>query len=230
MGIHNLSISVILIVINVIVFFVVQNNAAKMQRMLFVNERVRRFKEYDRLFLSGFIHAGILHLGFNCMTLYFFGPTLEIMIGRTLFLILYLASIIGGNLYCMLMRKEDAGYSALGASGGVLGVIFGFVLLEPFATLSLMILPIRIPAWLFGIIFTLSSILLTQLKLGGEARISHEGHLGGALIGGIIVLSAGLVDFSVPENLFFIAGGLLPIVLFGSIKAIAPNLLYKHNR
>lgn len=228
MGQFQFSISIIFIAINVILFFVTSNDPNKLQRMLFISNRVRYHKEYDRLFLSGFIHAGILHLLFNCMTLYFFGPALEAEIGRPLFLILYLVSIIGGNVYCLFMRKEEHNYSALGASGGVLGVIFGFILISPFSRISLFILPVMIPAWIFGIIFTITSIVLTQLRHAEGARISHEGHLGGALFGALIVFFSGMVDFEYMEVIYFLIGGVAPIALFALVKLIAPKLIYRH--
>jgi membrane associated rhomboid family serine protease len=228
MGHIQISISVILIALNVLVFFWSNNHPHRLERMLFITNRIRFFKEYDRLFLSGFIHSGILHLLFNCLTLYFFGPVLESLIGPILFLLLYLGSIIGGNLYCLIMRYDEHSYAALGASGGVLGVIFAFILLNPFSVLSLMIFPIPIPAWLFGILFTLTSIVLSQLKQAQEARISHEGHLGGALIGTLIVFFSGLVDLEIKQNIYFLLAGVLPIVLLALIKLFFPGILYKN--
>ncbi len=228
MGKLHYSISLVLIVINIVVFLAINNNSSLLQRMILMANRVRRYKEYDRLILSGFAHAGFLHLLFNCVTLYFFGPYLEQLIGRPWFVGVYVLSIIGGNLYCLFMRKEELTYSALGASGGVMGVIFGFILLQPDARIGLFILPIAAPAWIFGIIFTLASILLTQLSRAEEARISHEGHLGGALLGAVVVLLTGNVDLQDPTILYFILGGLAPILIFALVKLIAPQLLYKH--
>lgn len=224
------NITYVLMAINVAVFLVAQNQPALLGRMTFMINRVKKYREYDRLFLSGFAHAGFLHLLFNMVTLYFFGPFVESAIGATLFLILYLLSIIGGNLYCMFMRREDYGYAALGASGGVLGVIYATIFIEPHVGLSLFLLPVSIPGWLFGILFSIISIWLTQLSRADEARISHEGHLGGALTGGmfVMVLLAGS-EFSVAQW-YFIIGGIIPLILFPLVKLVAPGLLYRHLR
>src|SRR5688572_9578043 len=91
----------LLIGINVLVFFYLQNNPSQITRMMLITDRVLRNKEYDRLFLSGFTHADFFHILFNMLTLYFFGPTVEALIGKTFFLLLYLGAIVAGNLYCM---------------------------------------------------------------------------------------------------------------------------------
>lgn len=228
MHLANLSMSHIFIGLNVLVFFIVQNKPELLQRMLFINNRVRYHREYDRLFLSGFAHAGILHLAFNCITLYFFGPLVERLTGSTLFIFIYLLSIVGGNLYCLLMKREVNSYSALGASGGVMGVIYAFIILVPDGRISLMILPIFVPGWVFGILFSLISIALTQLPRAAEARISHEGHLGGALVGALITLVFNLNVLQETEVLYLCIGGLLPIILFATVKWLAPHLIYRN--
>jgi membrane associated rhomboid family serine protease len=220
----------VLIGINVLVFFYLQSNPLMVNRMLLISGRVTRNKEYDRLFLSGFTHVSFMHILFNCLTLYYFGRVVEIIEGGTLFLLIFLGSIIAGNLYSIFMRKEDSNYAALGASGGVLGVIFAFILRIPDAKLSLFLLPIGIPGWIFGIIFSITSIVLTQLPRAEEARISHEGHLGGALFGGLFALALQLPDGLSPQQLYFVLGGIVPIALFALVKLLAPGSIYKHLR
>ena len=221
------NITWVLIAINVVVFFITQSNHEMLYRMTFIINRVKKAKEYDRLFLSGFAHAGLMHLVFNMLTLYFFGPFVESVVGPTWFLIVFLASIIGGNLYCLVMKNQNSEYAALGASGGVLGIIYAAILLLPNIGLSLFMLPISIPGWLFGILFSLISIALTQLKRGAEARISHEGHLGGALMGSLIImLRLGTLEYD-SEQLYFLIGGVLPLVLFLVVKWISPKTLYR---
>jgi membrane associated rhomboid family serine protease len=224
----SFNITWVIITINVGVFLYSQSNPNILYRMTFVINRIRKNREYDRFFLAGFAHAGFMHLIFNMLTLYFFGPFLESAIGSTAFLLLFLASIIGGNLYCMVMKKEDQGYAALGASGGVLGVIYGTILVAPNIGLSLFMLPISIPGWLFGILFTVISIVLTQLKRGAETRISHEGHLGGALTGALIVLVIIWTTGLGTEQIYFLLGGVIPLILFVIIKWLAPSFLYRH--
>jgi membrane associated rhomboid family serine protease len=58
------------------------------------------------------------------------------------------------------------------------------IYLQPDMGIGLFLIPVFIPAYIFGILFTLVSLVLTQSN--DRNRISHEGHLGGLLIGGLI--------------------------------------------
>jgi membrane associated rhomboid family serine protease len=227
-----IQLTYLLIGINVVVFLYLSNHPQTAVRFMLIADRVRRNKEYDRIFLSGFTHLDILHLLFNMLTLYFFGPSLEESIGATWYFLIFLGSIIAGNLYCLFMRKEDRNYAALGASGGVMGVIYAWILFRPDGMLSLFFIPIPIPGWFFGILFSILSIVLSQLPKSESARISHEGHLGGAFFGGMIALiilyfrGDGFLD----SQIYFILGGLLPVLLFALVKWISPGSIYKHLR
>lgn len=227
--IEGLNLSLGIIVANVLVYIAMQSNPSMVYKMIFINGAVRKQAEYSRLIASGFAHAGPLHLLFNMLTLYFFGPYVEAIYGPLTFLGIFLGSVLGGNLFCMLLFREDEHYSALGASGGLFGVVYAFIWAMPEVRLSLMIIPVPIQGWIFGITITLISIALTQAKRGHEANISHEGHLGGALTGGI----AGIfLNPKTPylHEWYFITGGLLPIALLALVKLMAPQILYKHRR
>lgn len=226
----HLNITTAIIAINVVMYLVTMSNSAVLGKMLFINNRVRRYREYDRLLISGFAHASPLHLGFNMLTLYYFGPAVEANYGSSMFLIIFLASIVGGNLFTMLTHREEPDYSALGASGGLFGVIYAFIWMFPDARLSLMLIPIWIPGWLFAIIITGISLLLTQLPKAQQARISHEGHMGGALTGGLMALALYRPEFLHDELYYFIGGGLVPVAVFALVKWLAPGILYRHRR
>jgi membrane associated rhomboid family serine protease len=211
-----------IMVANVILWLLLQSNHALLERMVFVNRSVARDREYDRLIASGFAHHSFIHLLFNMMTLYYFGPTVEMLYGSLGFAAIYLSSIIGGNLFTMVTHRNNPNYSALGASGGLFGVVFAFVWLLPDAKLALFIIPVFIPGWLFAVIVCWISMILSQLPRAGEAGISHEGHLGGAVTGALVALF-----FHIPENMrteqvVFLAGAILPVILFGIWKWLKP--------
>ena len=73
-----------------------------------------------RLVTSGFLHFGILHLAFNMYFLYVLGPMLEPGLGRVNYLLLYMASLLGGSLGVVLL---DSGGITAGASGAVFGLL-----------------------------------------------------------------------------------------------------------
>ena len=215
-----------IIAANVILWLLLQSNHTLLERMIFVYRSVARDREYDRLIASGFAHHSFIHLLFNMMTLYYFGPTVELLYGRLGFAAIYLLSIVGGNLFTMVTHRNNLNYSALGASGGLFGVVFAFVWVLPDAKLALFFIPIFIPGWLFAIIICWLSMVLSQLPRAHEAGISHEGHLGGAITGALVALF-----FHIPENVrteqvVFLAGAILPVVLFGIWKWLKPGKLW----
>lgn len=212
-----------IIAANVILWLLLQSNHALLERMIFVHRSVSRDREYDRLIASGFAHHSFIHLLFNMMTLYYFGPTVEMLYGRLGFAAIYLLSIVGGNLFTMVTHRNNLNYSALGASGGLFGVVFAFVWMLPDARLALFFIPVFIPGWLFAIIICWLSMVLSQLPRAHEAGISHEGHLGGAITGALVALF-----FHIPENVrteqvVFLAGAILPVILFGIWKWLKPG-------
>lgn len=81
-----------------------------------------------RLVTAGFLHIGIMHLMFNSFALYFFGQVAEKLFGKLVFIILFIASVVGGNLlnsyvtwYAVLHNQSMPGIAA-GASGGIMGI------------------------------------------------------------------------------------------------------------
>ena len=142
--------------------------------------------EIWRLLTSGFLHADIMHLLFNMVTLFFFGPVLEDRraLGKTRYLIVYFLSLLGGNLWAVFVNYGDPYYSAVGASGAISGVMVGVSLFAPLLTILIMgIIPI--PAILYAILF----IGFSAFAMGsGAFNISHEAHLGGAVTGLLLVV------------------------------------------
>ncbi|MBL7900890.1 MAG: rhomboid family intramembrane serine protease [Bacteroidia bacterium] len=224
------GISLILIGINVLLFLAARQQPEMVSRMLFVTGRIRHNREYDRLMLSGFLHISPMHLLFNMLTLYYFGPYAEQLYGLWRFCAIYLVSILGGNLFCLLMRREDDDYAALGASGGLLGLIYAMILAVPDSKIYMFFIPVGIPGWLFGILFTVISIALSQSRRGAEAGISHEGHLGGAAAGALLALWFLRHHPLGDESIWFLAGGLAPVILFAMVKWLAPGSLYRYKK
>jgi membrane associated rhomboid family serine protease len=148
-------------------------------------EIVHRQKVHQ-LLTSAFIHADIGHLFFNMLTLYFFGPPMLQILGPRGFIALYFGSLLAGSLLTLALYHRDPGYRAVGASGAVTGVIFGFVIYQPMAPLYIFLIPIGIPAVLFAIGYVVISIVGARKRTG---RIGHAAHLGGA-IGGILMTIA----------------------------------------
>lgn len=167
-----------------------------------------RAGEHIRMVTSAFLHADIMHLGFNMLTLYFFAPVVIQSLGDISFVIVYFGSLIFGSLLTMMFHKNDYSYRAIGASGAVTGVLYSAILLNPDMSLYMFFIPIPIPAYIFGIGYLLYSIYGMRAK---NDNIGHTAHFGGAIGGYIITLSKEPHMFT--DNTFMVVILAIPIVL-----------------
>jgi rhomboid family protein len=122
-----------------------------------------------------FLHAGPMHLIFNMLGLYFFGPRVEERLGSRSFMFLYFISGITGALLSLIMQQASP---IVGASGGIFGVMLAFAWFWPDTPIYIWgVLPI--PARMLVIITT---VLTLWSGLGGSgSNIAHFAHLGGYL-------------------------------------------------
>lgn len=171
-------VSWLLIIINIAASYTGFKNFLFYEKYKFEVDKVLINKDYKRLITGGFLHTGWMHLIFNIVALVFFSFGIEALFGSLQFALIYFASLLGGNLLTLLIHKNDGGYSAVGASGAVCGIMFAGIALFPGMPISLILF--SIPGWLFGIVFVLFSIYGIRSR---KDNIGHDAHLGGALIG-----------------------------------------------
>lgn len=146
---------------------------------MFSTDGVFRHKQVDRMLTSGLIHADWWHFFVNVFSFYNFGQDIEIIYGAKTLLLIYLSSILGGSLLSLIVYRKDD-YRALGASGGVCGVIFASIFLLPGGSIMMLSIPIEIPAYAYAIAFLAFSFLAQRRHVG---NIGHAAHLGGAIVG-----------------------------------------------
>lgn len=161
-----------------------------------------RAGEQIRMFTSAFLHVDIAHLLFNMLTLYLFAPYVIGNLGMFPFIIIYLGSLIFGNLLTMLLHKNDYNYRAVGASGAVIGIVYAGILLEPDLKIYFM------PGFIFGIIYLLYSIYGMRAKAD---NIGHTAHFGGAIGGYAITISQ--VPQLLTENTMTVIILAIPIIV-----------------
>jgi membrane associated rhomboid family serine protease len=191
LGICNGAILLATCVVSVMGF----SNPVVEERLIFEPERILAYKEYYRLVTSAFLHADFWHLLLNMMSLYFFGPSVEAFLGWYNFLLIYFGAIVGGGLLALYVHRHHE-YRAYGASGGVCGMIFAYILLFPGTRLYSFPLPFPVPAWLYAAGFLLGSFYALK---AGKDNVGHDAHLGGAIVG--LLLAACIFPASVQYNL-----------------------------
>ena len=171
--------------------------------------------EQIRMLSAGFLHVDMSHLLFNMITLYFFAGIVIAYLGTTYFILIYLGSLLAGNLLSFYFHKDEYYYSAVGASGAVTGIIYSAILLRPDLDLYMFFIPIPIPAYIFGIGYLLYSIYGMKNRLG---NIGHDAHFGGAIGGYVLTLF--LNPYLLQSSLKMVLLLALPIILlFGLRKA-----------
>ena len=81
--------------------------------------------EWWRLITANFLHGGLLHLGFNSMSLFNLGPLAEQIFGTSRFLVLYLVTGSCGFLASMFW-SDALSIGASAAICGLIGALYGF--------------------------------------------------------------------------------------------------------
>lgn len=160
-----------------------------------------------------FMHANFSHILFNMFGLWMFGSILERYWGPKKFLVFYLVCGIGAALFAEILMpyeimktaKGTSEYlanpemlqsiveffkennSSLGASGAVMGVLAAFAYLFPNTELYIMFIPIPVKAKYVIPFFVLIDLFGGIYRIKGD-NIAHFAHLGGAIIGFLLVL------------------------------------------
>lgn len=150
------------------------------RRFLFVPNDVASGRNIQGMLLSNFAHADPGHLIFNMITLYYFGPVVEYVLGASGLLAIYTVAGACAALSIYILHRHNAGYRALGASGSISGVLFAAIVLQPGMSILFFLIPVPIPAPIFAVGYILLS---TFLMRRGTGNISHEAHIGGAATG-----------------------------------------------
>lgn len=197
-----------IIILTIITSYFGFSNKQFFDRYKFNTYAILELKQYDRLLASAFLHADLMHLLFNMITFYFFAPKLIDYIGPVQFSILYLGAVLAGNTLSLWMYRRDSLYSAIGASGGVSGVLFATIAIAPNQWIGFFFIPM--PAWVFAIAYLSYSVYGMKKALG---NIGHAAHLGGAILGLLLVI---LFDPQLLiENGYYIALMSIPIIALG---------------
>lgn len=197
-----------LIIINVLVFFAQMvfggTDGGKVNDLFALHHfRSEEFRPYQ-LITYMFMHANFPHILFNMFGLWMFGAMLERVWGPKRFLIFYLICGVGAGLAQLASFAHDFAninssmidlgqYQAMrysytvGASGAVMGILAAFGYLFPNTELYIMFIPVPVKAkW--AVLGFIALDLFSGLSGDPGDNVAHFAHLGGAIIGFLIVL------------------------------------------
>ncbi len=191
------SVTVVLLLVNVAVFvsqLVIERVAdVPFARWFYLSLDGLAHGYVWQLLTYAFLHAGPLHLLFNCWAIYVFGQDVEQALGRKAFLTLYFGSAILGGLlqlgFGAFMRVFAA--PVVGASAAAFGLAAAFAMLFPDRILLLFfIIPMRAK---YLLLLSAAIALLGILRPGDN--VAHAAHLGGMLTG------MGFIRYAIHWNL-----------------------------
>jgi rhomboid-like protein len=152
------------------------------------------FQPYQ-IFTYMFMHGSFMHLAFNMITLFMFGPMVEAQWGTKRFLAYYLFCGVGA--YALYLGLEywrisqtggdpaDSMSPMLGASGAIFGVMAAFMALYPDMELRFIFFPAGFRAKYFILVLVIIEWYLGAR--GSSGGIAHMAHFGGALFGLILI-------------------------------------------
>lgn len=197
-----------LIIINVILFIATLVNENFMIGTFALFYPTSPFFHGWQVLTHMFMHGGFWHIFFNMYTLLIFGCVVERIIGSRKFLFFYFICGLGavalhlgveylqmqsymqgaalGNSVALQRIAEIKSVPTVGASGAIYGVLMGYAMLFPDSRMTLLFPPVTLSAKWMVVVF--AAIELLTGVTGFASGIAHFAHLGGMLIGWLVIL------------------------------------------
>ncbi|ETO40171.1 GlpG protein (membrane protein of glp regulon) [Fructilactobacillus florum 8D] len=136
--------------------------------------------QWWRLVTPIFLHIGLQHLLLNCLTLFYVGNLLEKTVGHFRYLVLFLGSGIGGNLFSFAAGNVISA----GSSTAIFGLLGVFLMLSLVVRGNLLITETGITFAVFVGLNLLTDFFVPQIDIWG--------HLGGLLTGFCLAFVVGV--------------------------------------
>lgn len=182
-----MSITLIILIATGLISASALNNRELFYKLDFQPFMIDRNSQWYRFISHAFVHADWGHLVVNMFVFYQFGKLVEsyfeMLFGPkwiVYFCLLYLGGILFSTIPGYARNRSNYHYHAVGASGAVSAVVYAFILMEPMAPLGLFLIPFRIPAWIFGLLYL---ALEYYLDKNSKSRVAHSAHYFGAVFG-----------------------------------------------
>jgi len=197
-----------LIIINVILFVATLINENFMIGTFALFYPTSPFFHWWQVVTHMFMHGGFWHIFFNMYTLLIFGSVVENYLGPKKFLLFYFICGLGavalhfgveywqmqsymngaalGNSTALQQIEAIKYTPTVGASGAIYGVLMGYAMLFPESRMTLLFPPVTLSAKWMVVVF--AAIELFTGVTGVASGIAHFAHLGGMLIGWLMIL------------------------------------------
>jgi membrane associated rhomboid family serine protease len=172
--------------------------------------------EVWQYFTYMFLHGGVMHLFFNMLILWMFGMELEQTWGSRRFLLYYLLCGLGaGIIHSLVTLAMGTGAPTVGASGAIMGVMIAFGLMFPDRIIMVyFFFPMRAKY----AVFMFAGLDLVLGISNSSDGVAHFAHLGGALIGFLLLKTSGI----------YLRGGLFQLADRGGRPAATNNFPPTH--
>ncbi len=182
-----MSITVFFILLTAIVSITAFNNSKVFNKMKFNAYFINRDNSWHRFLSYGLLHADWPHLIVNMIVLFSFGRIVEAYFEYYFytrfvfyFVLLYAGGLIFSVIASYIKNRNNSYYDAVGASGAVSAIVFASIIMHPEGKIMFILLPIPIPAFIFGILYLVYSAYMARRS---SDNIGHDAHFWGAIYG-----------------------------------------------
>ena len=164
--------------------------------------------QWYRIITAAFVHAGIIHLLFNMIVLWWLGGALERYAGTTRMGLIFLTSIVWGSAGALLL---DPMALTVGASGGIYGLMAALLVLERQQGIALLGSGLGI----FLLLNLALSFVIPGISIGG-----HLGGIAGGLLAALVLSGFGRGHMAYGRMAPAIIGGMAVVVAAGFALAV----------
>lgn len=190
----DITITTVIIGITGLVSIQCFSNRELFAKLLFSPYLVKHKKQWYRLFSHGFVHADWMHLIVNMYVLYMFGRFVEYSFAReygpvtggVYYILLYLGGLAFASLPSIKKHSDNHYYTSIGASGAVASALFSVILMFPTIEITLLFLPIPMPAFIFGGLYLLFEWYMDKKSTD---NVAHDAHFWGAIFGLVFTMT-----------------------------------------
>ncbi len=171
-----------ILAINIVVFLLTSFSQSTFDLLALTPTIAVQEGMFWQFFTFMFVHANFAHIFFNMFSLLMFGPTIEERMGTKNYLIFYLLCGLGSGVFHILITGLGI-IPLVGASGAIFGVVTAYGLFFPRHVIYVYFIPMPaiVAIGLFAMIELFSGIS------GVQSGVANFGHLGGMIVGFILV-------------------------------------------